>query len=183
MEKYDTYLVGMKVKIETDHKPLETIFRKSLVSAPKRLQSMLLKLQKFDLDVVYKKGSQMYLADTLSLAYPPHKPKSEGEDLTVHKIERSTYQADLESINMASHVPVKDTTLEILKQAARNDPEYKSLISVIQSGWPDEKTSLPEEVKDYFNFRDELAVQNGLIYKSYRVVVPESARKTLNPNR
>ena len=179
VEKYDTYLVGMKVKIETDHKPLETIFRKSLVSAPKRLQSMLLKLQKFDLDVVYKKGSQMYLADTLSRAYPPHKPKSEGEDLTVHKIERSTYQADLESINMASHVPVKDTTLEILKQAAKNDPEYNSLISVIQSGWPDEKTSLPEEVKDYFNFRDELAVQNGLIYKSYRVVVPESARKTL----
>ena len=33
-------------------------------------------------------------------------------------------------------------------------------------------------MKDYFNFRDELAVQNGLIYESYRVVVPESARKT-----
>ena len=106
----------MKVKIETDHNPLETIFRKSLVSAPKRLQSMLLKLQKFDLDEVHKKGSQMYLADKLSHAYPPHKPKSEVEDLTVHKIERSTYQADLESINMASHVPVKDTTLEIKQQ-------------------------------------------------------------------
>jgi len=34
MEKSHTYLYGRKVIVETDHKPLETIFKKSLNSAP-----------------------------------------------------------------------------------------------------------------------------------------------------
>ena len=43
----------------------------SLLSAPKRLQRMLLRLQKFDLDVSYRKNTKMYRADPLSRAYLP----------------------------------------------------------------------------------------------------------------
>ena len=46
MEKFETYVYGRKVLVESDHKPLETIFKKSLLSAPKRLQRMLLRLQR-----------------------------------------------------------------------------------------------------------------------------------------
>ena len=51
MEKFEIYLFGRKVIIETDHKPLESIFKKSLVNAPKRLQRMLLRLQRYDFEV------------------------------------------------------------------------------------------------------------------------------------
>ena len=44
----------------------ETIFGKSLATAPRRLQKMFMGLQSYDLDIRYKKGSEMYLADTLS---------------------------------------------------------------------------------------------------------------------
>ena len=54
------------VHVETDHRPLEFIVLKSLNNAPKRLQRMLLQLQKYSLQVKYKKGEQMFLADTLS---------------------------------------------------------------------------------------------------------------------
>ena len=37
--------------------------------APKLLQRMRLRLQKYPLEVRYKKGSEMYVADTLSRAY------------------------------------------------------------------------------------------------------------------
>ena len=57
--------------VETDPKPLESIVLKSLNSAPKRLQRMLLRLQKYNLQVKYKKGKKMFLADTLSRAYLP----------------------------------------------------------------------------------------------------------------
>ena len=40
LEKFHTYLDGRKVIVETDHKPLETIFKKSLNSAASRLQGM-----------------------------------------------------------------------------------------------------------------------------------------------
>ena len=72
VEKFESYLYGRKFKVKTDHKPLESILKKSLLSAPKRLQRMMLRLQNFDFEVEYKKGTPLHLADTLSRAYLPH---------------------------------------------------------------------------------------------------------------
>ena len=45
VERFEQCVYGRLTKIQTDHKPLESIFKKSLLSAPKRLQRMLLRLQ------------------------------------------------------------------------------------------------------------------------------------------
>ena len=68
-ERFDQYLFDREVTVETDHKPLEAILKKSLLTAPKRLQRMMMRLQNYQLKVVYKKGQEMYIADTLSRAY------------------------------------------------------------------------------------------------------------------
>ena len=66
-ERFDTYLYGRDVvHVKTDHQPLEAIFKKDLGSAPKRLQRMLLRLQRYNLDVKYQKGSLMVMSDPLS---------------------------------------------------------------------------------------------------------------------
>ena len=71
-EKFDAYIYGCDcVRVQTDHKPLESIFWKELCTAPKRFQRMLLRLQKYSLDVTYLKGEKMLVADTLSHAYLP----------------------------------------------------------------------------------------------------------------
>ena len=69
-EKFDQYIYGHKIHIETDHKPLVSITRKPIHLAPKHLQRMLLKLQKYDINLDYKRGKEMYLADALFWAYP-----------------------------------------------------------------------------------------------------------------
>ena len=69
-EHFEAYTYGRDiVQVETDHQPLEAIMRKPLHSAPSRLQRMLLRLQKFSLKIRYKKGKEMFLADTLSRAH------------------------------------------------------------------------------------------------------------------
>ena len=60
-EKFESYLYGRKFTVESDHKPLEPILKKSVLNAPKRLQRMILHLQRFDFDITYKKGSEMFL--------------------------------------------------------------------------------------------------------------------------
>ena len=70
-EKFHDYIYGRQVNVETDHKPLETIFQKPLHQSPLRLQKMLMKLMCYDLDVEYKKGKELFIADTLSRAYLP----------------------------------------------------------------------------------------------------------------
>ena len=41
-EKFHQYLYGRDIKVESDHKPLESIFKKPIHQAPMRLQRMLL---------------------------------------------------------------------------------------------------------------------------------------------
>ena len=87
-EKFDQNIFGHKVKIETDHKPLVSITKKPIYSAPKRLQRMLLRLQKYDLELQYKKGKEMYIADALSRAYPKGSiVTSDSQSELCHQIE------------------------------------------------------------------------------------------------
>ncbi|XP_062605902.1 uncharacterized protein K02A2.6-like [Saccostrea cucullata] len=68
-QKFHQYVYGRMVHVETDHKPLQSIFSKPLCKAPMRLQRLLLTLQKYELNVQYKPGKLLYIADTLSRAY------------------------------------------------------------------------------------------------------------------
>ena len=65
-QKFHTYVYGRRVIVETDHKPLESIFRKPLNEALPRLQSMLLKLTRYDLVLSYVPGKQQVISDHLS---------------------------------------------------------------------------------------------------------------------
>ena len=72
LQKFDYYLYGRHViHVETFHKPLETIFKKALDTAPLRLQKLLMRLQRYNLTVTYKKGADKCLADPLSHANLP----------------------------------------------------------------------------------------------------------------
>ena len=65
VEHFVPYVYGSdKVRVESDHKPIQFIFQKPL-------QRMLLRLQKYSLQAFYKKGQHMYLVDTLSRAFLP----------------------------------------------------------------------------------------------------------------
>src|SRR6478609_1631391 len=47
MERFHTYVYGRQVTVHMDHKPLISIFKKSLTAAPRRLRRMLLRLQQY----------------------------------------------------------------------------------------------------------------------------------------
>ena len=72
--KFHQYILGKTVNVQTDHRPLESIFRKPLGVTPPRLQRMLLRLQQYDLDVGYVPGKLMFIADTLSRTPLPDEP-------------------------------------------------------------------------------------------------------------
>ena len=39
-------------------------------------------------------------------------------------------------------------------------------------GWPDYHGDVPEMVQPYFNYRDELVIFDGLIFKGKRLLIP-----------
>ena len=180
VEKFESYLYGRKFKVETDHKPLESILKKSLLSAPKRLQRMMLRLQNFDFEVEYKKGTLLHLADTLSRAYLPHgQVKCSKEDVFLTLDVRSPVEQEIESVNALSFESISPQGLARVQQATETDGEMVLLKTVIQTGWPDTKEEVPLCVQGYFHFRDELSVQDGLVLKGERLVVPKSMREEI----
>ena len=57
------------IQAETDGKPLEAIFKKSLSDCPIKIQRLMLRLQKNILDVFYTPGKFINTADVLSKAH------------------------------------------------------------------------------------------------------------------
>ena len=48
----------------------------------------------------------------------------------------------------------------------------KLLKSIIINGWPGDKLHFPPEVLPYFSIRDKLSVQDGIIFRGERAVIP-----------
>ena len=162
--KHFTY--GQLVHIITDHKPLVSLFKKSLVNSSPRLTRMLVQLLDFTLDVTYQPGAQMHLSDAIS-RLSTH-DKNEGKtianlDVSIHAIEELTGFNSL-SVDKICHHTSKDQTMQLL-------------IQHINEGFPESSTELPDSIKAYFSFRDELTVCNGIILKGHnRIVIPEGLR-------
>lgn len=71
-KKYYYYIFGCLVTVKSDHKLLQSISSKPLLSASMRLQSMMLRLQPYDFSVTYKPGKDIPIGDALSRANLPH---------------------------------------------------------------------------------------------------------------
>ncbi|XP_062574516.1 uncharacterized protein K02A2.6-like [Saccostrea cucullata] len=169
MEHFENYTYGRHVNIQSDHKPLEIIARKNLHSAPKRLQRMLLRLQKFDYSIEYKKGTEMYFADTLSRAYLI--ADSDSVEENIH---------DIHSINHRAYLAISEERYSQIKEATERDDSLQLLKKIILEGWPDSSKEVHPDIQVYFPFREELVVQNGVIYKAERVVVPKSITHSID---
>ena len=177
-QKFDQYIYGKKVRVETDHKLLETITRKSILAAPRRLQRMLLTLQHYNLDVVYHPGSQKVIADTLFrflIEAGEEGRSSQQEVLNIAAMEEEAQELSI--IKEQEFVRVKDQRLEEVQRAATIDPEQIALSQVIRHGWPTRIREVPATVQKYWRFRELLVIQDGVIYKGGQVVVPQVLRE------
>ena len=52
-------------------------------------------------------------------------------------------------------------------------------MQVVLTGWPEHKQLLPQEVQAYFTSCDEFSVQDGLLFKSDRVIISASLHQQI----
>ena len=163
--KFHQYVYSKDVTVESDHKPLEAILKKSLAAAPPRLQRMLLQLQKYSFTLHYRPGKEMVLADTLSRAYIDDCSKSQ-----------STLEEDLACVvhMVLDNAPFTNAKLEEVRKATTEDATMMLLKSAILSGWPDKLSETPTELKPFWTYRDELSDADGIILKGEKILIPQS---------
>ena len=128
MTRWDQWLYGHHhIVVESDHKPLETIFKHPISHAPKRLQKMMLHLQRYTFTIVYRKGS------TLSRA-PLPREQAQVDSFEVFVTENIQITSKPERIT--------DHTHSVIQRATQEDPILSRIIPYIQHGWPDKRTTV-----------------------------------------
>ena len=154
--KFHTYLYSRSFVVESDHKPLEMICLKNLISAPVHFQRMLLRLQQYDMVITYWPGKEM-LADALS-CLPSRANNSEI---------KLNLQVDAISISAFSSSQLTKTANETQK-----DPILSTVHQLTLNGWPRVRRHIPKIACNYWDFRDELSIEGDLLMKGERIVIP-----------
>ena len=140
------------------HKPLESISRKNLADSPAWLQCMMLHLQGYDLTIRYHPGKEMVIPDIFSRFSPWPGPKF-PLDIAIH------------------HAYITPTCKEAFQQAFINDPEMRVLANLIITGWPEDIKEVPHALCLYWQHRDTLTIEDGLVLQGEALVIPPAERE------
>ena len=106
---------------------------KNLVSAPPRLQRMLLRLQPYDFTIRYRPGNQMHVADALSRL-------SFDESMPIPYLNVQVHEVSLQFWN---------EYLRKIQEKTPKDPELAALKQVVFNGWPNTIKELPPILRPY----------------------------------
>ena len=170
MERFNQYVYGKEVEVESDHKPLEAIMLKPLCHAPPRLQRMLLRLQKYDFKLKYKPGKEMLIADTLSRACI--------KDTTTDRMEEELSCAVNLVLNNSSVSDVH-VWLQEIKETTTKYQSMQMIRNLIQFGWPEKQSQVPKEIQEYWNIRDQLSEVDGILLKGEKLIIPNALRNSM----
>ncbi|UYV63268.1 hypothetical protein LAZ67_2003589 [Cordylochernes scorpioides] len=131
------------------------------VHTPRRVPIPLMEKLKTRLDIP---GKELLDADALSRQ--PLLTTEGGED------ERPT-SAHINAV--LSSITDKDEMLTKIFEAQQEDTTLKAVVNYLEQGWPDKK-KMSQALLSYWHVKDELGVQNGLLMRSCRLVIPASMK-------
>ena len=161
-QKFHYYIYGRQVLVRSDHKPLVHIMQKDLLTIPSaRLQRMKLRLSKYMINLTYVPGKYLYVADLLSRYFNKEEKLVEIEDLN----------------ELVHTINVSDEKKAEFKAEIEKDPQLNKLKRVIIDGWPNDKNKINEIIRFYYKFKNELFVEDDLIFLNERIIVPRALQK------
>ena len=122
-------------------------------------------------------GKEVPVADALSRAAPKLVSDHEGAS-NAQATESGTAMFALarECNCMTSHLSISDPTLAELKKETARDAVLQDLVAIVLKGWPESLSCIPNAVQPYYHLRSELVVEQGLVFKGHRCVVPSVMR-------
>ena len=157
-ERFHTYVYGQSFTIKSDHKPLEFISRKTLADTPAQLQCMMLCLQGYNFTIHYHPGKEMVIPDMLSW-FSPHPGPDLSLDIAIH------------------HTCIMPDCKEAFQQAFVNDPEMRALANLIIIGWPEDIKEIPHPLCPYWQHRETLPIEDGLVLQGEALIIPPAERE------
>ena len=169
-ERFSDYLVGLPFQLETDHKPLVPLFATKLLDElPIRVQRFRLRMMRFSFSISHVPGKDLTTADTLSRAPVL---ESTPEDQLLHDEACAYIQYTMQNL------PATEKRLSEIREEQEKDEVCKELVIYCHEGWPD-KSQLYGVIKKYYSVAAELSVQDGILLRGSRLVIPASLQQEI----
>ena len=164
MEKFHYFLYGRKFILQTDQKPLVSIFKKHMIDVSPRIQRITIRAWQYDFVPQHIPGRINVIADSLSRVTP-----LEFQDSNAEK--------DILAVNFLQYSSIEERERDEMLQETSKDKELQSLKHYISTGWPLKRSQIPVSLHPYWNFRDELTVESGILMKNSKVLIPETLKQ------
>ena len=177
--KCRVFLMGMQhFDVITDHNPLISILnhhRLDEIDNP-RLQRLRAKIMAFNFKAVWHKGVTNQAPDALSRN--PVSTPSPAELLAEHD-EENNQEPSAAEIRAIHRDGLESIRIQELRRYAEADDSYQKLKSYVMKGFPDHRHSLHECCKRYWQARQHLSIDDGLLTHGCRLVIPSQMRSSI----
>ena len=144
--------------------PLVSIFRKHMIDVSPRIQRITIRAWQYDFVPQHIPGRINVIADSLSRVTP-----LEFQDSNAEK--------DILAVNFLQYSSVEERERDEVLQETNKDKELQSLKHYISTGWPAKRSQIPVFLHPYWNYRDELTIESGILMKNSKVLIPETLKQ------
>ena len=195
LDKARYFVLGCdKLILAVDHKPLLKILgNRSLEDIPNsRLRNLKEKTLRNRFTVVHIPGVKHKAADCVS-RHPtglPEKLILSDDIATINndtvdnflmtiRLPKPSYchfEEDLIAASISTLDNFKSVTWERVRIATSSDETMNELLSMIESGLPENRREFPQPLQEYFQFSQHLSSLDGVILYKDRIVIPPSLR-------
>ena len=81
-----------------------------------------------------------------------------------------------EEIKVVRLLPVRNQTMELIREGARRSESYQQLLETIRQGWPETKRKLKPSAAGFYPYRSRLKIEDDLVLHGDAIVVPRELR-------
>ncbi|XP_020906409.1 uncharacterized protein K02A2.6 [Exaiptasia diaphana] len=82
-------------------------------------------------------------------------------------------------VSIGSLAHMTTSRLEKVKAATLLDPLLQKLTRQVMIGWPEHRQNCESSLHQFWNFRDEISIIDGILMKGDRIIIPETCQEEI----
>ena len=135
-----------------------------MIDVSPRIQGITIRTWQYEFEPQHIPGRNNVISDALTRVTPL-------------ELQDSNAEKDILAMNFLQYSSIEEKERDEVLQETNKDPKLQVLKHAISTGWPAKRSQIPVFLHPYWNFRDELMIESGILMKNSKVLIPETLKQ------